>query len=434
MIIFHDNSNDNFQDNFDDNFNDNSDDNFHDNFDDHNFHSPPRRGSNRIVLEKPFGSDFDTSKELNAQLGELFSEQDIFRMDHYLGEEMVQNILPFRFANQAFEPTWNQQHIETVEIRFKEPFGAYGRGAYFDKYGMIRDVVQNHLLQAFILVAMDEPRSLAPDDIRKAKVKLLKQVRTLEMKNVVLGQYTGNPQRPEGDEGRLGYLDDPTVPANSTTATYSLTILEVNSTRWANVPFVIRAGKALDEDLVEIRVYYKVRPNLYSLNDFSDDPRNVLVLRLRPKEEICLRLRVKRPTGGDDDDLVETRLDLNYEHKFNVSHARSWHNVVVGGGGNHKLSSPAEAVRGDALREVDPRRRAQPEGALCARPRAGGGVANIHAGVAQHRRRTSATASLRVWLEDAGRGGCVAHQDGLGVSCCLKMIKMKMMPTLVPSA
>lgn len=284
------------------------------------------RGLNRIVLEKPFGSDFNTSKELNAQLTALFSESEIFRMDHYLGEEMVQNILPFRFANQAFEPTWNQKHIETVEILFKEPFGAYGRGAYFDKYGMIRDVVQNHLLQALILLAMEEPRSLSPEDIRDAKVNLLKQIKTLEMKNVVLGQYIGNLQRPQNDEGRLGYLDDPTVKANSTTSTYSMTILEINNTRWYNVPFVIRAGKALDEDLVEIRVYYKVRPNLYSINDFSDDPRNILVLRLRPKEEISFRLRVKSPTN--EDDLIETKLDMSYEDKFNVSLARTFHNIV----------------------------------------------------------------------------------------------------------
>src|SRR5699024_10641939 len=142
---------------------------------------------------------------------------------HYLGKEMVQNILPFRFANQVYEPLWNRRHIEAVEILFKESFGTYGRGGYFDKFGIIRDVVQNHLLQALTLVAMEEPRSLSAEDVRNQKVNLLKSMRTLVPEDVVLGQYVGNEYSADtSHESRFGYTDDPGVSNTSQTATYSL--------------------------------------------------------------------------------------------------------------------------------------------------------------------------------------------------------------------
>lgn len=275
------------------------------------------RAWTRIVLEKPFGSDLETSNNLSAQLSTLFTEDQLYRMDHYLGKELLQTILPFRFANQMYEPLWNRKHIEAVEILFKESFGTYGRGGYFDKFGIIRDVVQNHLLQALTLIAIEEPRSLSAEDVRNQKVKLLKCMRTLVKEDVVLGQYVGNPNSASHEDSRFGYTDDPGVSNSSQTATYSLTILHIDNDRWQGVPFIVRAGKALDQNQVEIRMYFKTAPNLYSHNDHGEDPQNILILRIQPNEAIHQRIRLKRPGIGSD--LLESTLQLVYSNKFKVS-------------------------------------------------------------------------------------------------------------------
>ncbi|KAF4530042.1 hypothetical protein B566_EDAN016338 [Ephemera danica] len=175
------------------------------------------KGWTRIIIEKPFGRDADSSKDLSDHLSNLFREDQIYRIDHYLGKEMVQNLLTLRFGNCIFKPTWNREHIASVLISFKEPFGTQGRGGYFDEFGIIRDVMQNHLLQILCLVAMEKPASVHPDDIRYEKVKVLKNAQTVELNDCVLGQYVGKPDG-EGDE-KQGYLDDPTVPTGSTTPT-----------------------------------------------------------------------------------------------------------------------------------------------------------------------------------------------------------------------
>lgn len=238
-------------------------------------------------------------------------------MDHFLGKETVQNILALRFSNYLFESIWDRNNIEAVEVLFKESFGSYGRGGYFDKYGIIRDVVQNHLLQIMVMAAMEEPLSLSPEDVRNAKVNLLKDVKTLDAKHVVLGQYVANKQAKKGSDGSFGYTDDPTVPKNSTTSTYFLNILEVNNKRWRGVPFIIRGGKALDEDRIELKIYFKSRPNIFSPNDFSDDPPNVLVIRIEPNPEIYLQMRIKDP-NQDDISLVKTKMNMLYNRSFRV--------------------------------------------------------------------------------------------------------------------
>ena len=273
-------------------------------------------GLTKIVLEKPFGMDLDSSNLLSKQMSTLFKEEQIFRMDHYLGKEMLQNILPLRFGNQMFEPLWNRGAVEAVEILFKESFGTYGRGGYFDKFGIIRDVVQNHLLQAFALVAMEEPLSLSSEDIRNAKVNVLKQTKTLKAKNTVLGQYVANPFAGQYEDGKHGYTDDPTVNKTSKTATYSSTVLYIENERWRGVPFVIRAGKAMDQNQIEIRIYFRARPTVYSVNDHGDDPQNILILRIQPNEAVQMRVRVKKP--GIQNDLLETTMDLVYSRKFKV--------------------------------------------------------------------------------------------------------------------
>lgn len=161
-------------------------------------------GWNRLIVEKPFGKDVESSKKLNDHLAKFFTEDQLYRMDHYLGKEMVQNLLALRFANQIFNPAWNRENIASVLIQLKEPFGTGGRGGYFDEFGMIRDVVQNHLLQVLSLIAMEKPLSNSPDDIRDEKVKVLRSIPAVVLEDTVLGQYVGNPSG-TGDE-TLGYL------------------------------------------------------------------------------------------------------------------------------------------------------------------------------------------------------------------------------------
>lgn len=165
---------------------------------------------------------------------------------------MVQNLMTLRFGNRIFSPTWNRDNVASVQITFKEPFGTQGRGGYFDEFGIIRDVMQNHLLQILSLVAMEKPASCHPDDIRDEKVKVLKCIKTLTLDDVVLGQYIGDPES-DNPDARLGYLDDTTVPSGSITPTYSLAVLKINNERWDGVPFILKCGKGK----IDILIYKK---------------------------------------------------------------------------------------------------------------------------------------------------------------------------------
>ncbi|KFO55897.1 Glucose-6-phosphate 1-dehydrogenase, partial [Corvus brachyrhynchos] len=213
---------------------------------------------NRVIVEKPFGRDLGSSEELSAHLSALFREEQIYRMDHYLGKEMVQSLMVLRFGNRIFGPIWNRDNVACVVLTFKEPFGTEGRGGYFDDFGIIRDVMQNHLLQLLCLVAMEKPASTDPDDVRDEKVKVLKCISPVELQDVVLGQYVGNPEGPP--EAQKGYLDDPTVPPGSTTPTFATAVLRVANERWDGVPFVLRCGKALNERKAEVRLQFREVP------------------------------------------------------------------------------------------------------------------------------------------------------------------------------
>uniref|UniRef100_A0A4W4HLB3 Glucose-6-phosphate 1-dehydrogenase n=1 Tax=Electrophorus electricus TaxID=8005 RepID=A0A4W4HLB3_ELEEL len=188
------------------------------------------KGWNRVIVEKPFGRDLQSSEELSNHLSSLFTEDQIYRIDHYLGKEMVQNLMVLRFGNRIFGPIWNRDSVACVVLTFKESFGTQGRGGYFDDFGIIRDVMQNHLLQMLCLVAMEKPASTSSDDVRDEKVKVLKCITPVSLADVVLGQYVGDPKG-EG-EARLGYLDDPTVPKGSTQATFATAVLYVRNERW----------------------------------------------------------------------------------------------------------------------------------------------------------------------------------------------------------
>jgi len=267
-------------------------------------------GWSRCIVEKPFGKDSDSSADLSNHLQKLFREDQLYRIDHYLGKEMVQNLITLRFGNQIFAPTWNRDRIASVIISFKEPFGTKGRGGYFDEFGIIRDVMQNHLLQIFCLTAMEKPASTSPDDIRDEKVKVLKSTDELTMDDIVLGQYVADPEA-EDPEARLGYLDDPTVPEGSTCPTYASAVLKIKNERWDGVPFILRCGKALNERKAEVRIQFKDVPG----DIFGGEAvRNELVVRVQPNESVYVKMMTKSP--GMSFSLEETELDLTYKSRY----------------------------------------------------------------------------------------------------------------------
>ncbi|KAF8408377.1 hypothetical protein HHK36_007526 [Tetracentron sinense] len=256
-------------------------------------------GWTRIVVEKPFGKDLDSAEELSTHIGELFDEPQIYRIDHYLGKELVQNLLVLRFANRFFLPLWNRDNIDNIQIVFREDFGTEGRGGYFDEYGIIRDIIQNHLLQVLCLVAMEKPVSLKPEHIRDEKVKVLQSVLPIDAEEVVLGQYEG-------------YIDDPTVPDNSNTPTFATVILRIHNERWEGVPFILKAGKALNSRKAEIRVQFKDVPG--DIFKCKKQGRNEFVIRLQPSEAMYMKLTVKKP--GLDMSTIQSELDLSYGQRY----------------------------------------------------------------------------------------------------------------------
>jgi glucose-6-phosphate 1-dehydrogenase len=206
-------------------------------------------GFNRLVIEKPFGHDTESALELGKRLNELFTEDHLYRIDHFLGKEMMQNLILLRFANAFLEPIWNRHHVKAVLISFKEDFGTEGRAGYFDKAGIIRDMMQNHMLQALSMIAMERPaqapKGAFSNFVRDEKVKVLRSIAPLELKDVVVGQFTGNP-----DSKKPGYLEDDTVEKGSLTPTFCTAVFHINNDRWQGVPFILKVGKALDQTLV----------------------------------------------------------------------------------------------------------------------------------------------------------------------------------------
>ncbi|XP_027119459.1 glucose-6-phosphate 1-dehydrogenase, chloroplastic-like [Coffea eugenioides] len=264
-------------------------------------------GWTRVIVEKPFGRDSESSRELTRCLMQYLSEDQIFRIDHYLGKELVENLSVLRFSNLVFEPLWSRNYIRNVQFIFSEDFGTEGRGGYFDNYGIIRDIMQNHLLQILALFAMETPVSLDAEDIRNEKVKVLRSMRPLQLEDVIVGQYKGHSK---GGKSYPGYIDDPTVPKDSVTPTFAAAALFINNSRWDGVPFLMKAGKALHIRKTEIRVQFRHVPgNLYKWNFGTDLDKatNELVLRLQPDEAIYLKINNKVPGLG----MRLDRSDLN---------------------------------------------------------------------------------------------------------------------------
>ncbi|MFQ6661439.1 hypothetical protein Gotur_029606 [Gossypium turneri] len=273
-------------------------------------------GWTRVIVEKPFGRDSESSAELTRCLKKYLTEDQIFRIDHYLGKELVENLSVLRFSNLIFEPLWSRTYIRNVQFIFSEDFGTEGRGGYFDNYGIIRDIMQNHLLQILALFAMETPVSLDAEDIRNEKVKVLRSMKPLELEDVIIGQYKGHNK---GGRAYPGYTDDSTVPKNSITPTFAAAALFINNARWDGVPFLMKAGKALHRKRAEIRVQFRHVPgNLYKRNFGTDLDKatNELVLRVQPDEAIYLKINNKVPGLGMR--LDRSDLNLLYRARYRV--------------------------------------------------------------------------------------------------------------------
>lgn len=263
----------------------------------------------RVVVEKPFGRDRRSSDELVHEMQRVFVEEMTYRIDHYLGKEVVQNLLVLRFANLVFEPIWNREFIESVTITWKEPVGVGQRGGYFDQFGIIRDVMQNHLLQILALLAMERPARFDAQAVRDAKVRLLRCIRPATLGETVVGQYGA------GVDGRQrAYRDEDGVPADSRTATYAAAALGIDNARWQGVPFFLEAGKAMDERINEVRIRFRpVASNIFG-DGIGPLEANELVLRVQPGEAIRLKIMNKIP--GLNMAVRQTDLDLRYTAAF----------------------------------------------------------------------------------------------------------------------
>lgn len=275
------------------------------------------RGWRRLVIEKPFGHDLDTARELNDRVAKVFPEKEVYRIDHYLGKETVQNVLAFRFANGIFEPLWNRRYVNSVQITAAESIGVEGRGAYYQESGALRDMIQNHLLQVMATIAMEPSAIFEPDAVRDERAKLLRSIRIWKEDEVpvhaVKGQY--GPGRVGGNE-LAGFRQEPGVAPDAQTDTYAAATFFVDNWRWAGVPFYIRTGKRLARRVTDIAIRFNSAP-LSIFNRENDGPRpNLLVIKIQPEEGISLRFQSKQPGGGMR--LRPVSMDFNYGSSFGV--------------------------------------------------------------------------------------------------------------------
>lgn len=281
----------------------------------------------RVVIEKPFGHDLKSARELNDVVEAVFPADSIFRIDHYLGKETVQNILALRFANQLFEPLWNANYIDHVQITMAEDIGVGGRAGYYDGIGAARDVIQNHLLQLLALTAMEEPVSFDAADLRNEKEKVLQAVHLPKDlgKYTARGQYAGGWQ---GGEEVLGFLDEDGMNPQSTTETYAAMRLDINTRRWTGVPFYLRAGKRLGRRVTEIAVVFKRAPQqLFAADQTSELGQNALVIRVQPDEGVTIRFGSKVPGVGMQ--VRDVTMDFGYGHAFTEASPEAYERLIL---------------------------------------------------------------------------------------------------------
>jgi len=283
----------------------------------------------RILVEKPFGSDLASARDLNRQLAGVLDENQIYRIDHYLGKETVQNILVFRFANGIFEPLWNQKYVDHIQITVSESLGMEGRGAFFDGVGVLRDMVQNHMLQVLSLAAMEPPVSFDADSVRDEKVKLLRAIRPMPLaeaaRQVVRGQYGSGFAA-----GRSvpGYREEPGVAPDSSTETFVALKLFIDNWRWAGVPFYLRSGKRLPRQITELAVQFKEVPHaLFPATEGSSLEPNMLIIRIQPDEAISLKVATKIP--GPDVRVQPVLMDFRYGSIFGTEPPAAYERLLL---------------------------------------------------------------------------------------------------------
>ena len=287
----------------------------------------PHRPWRRVVIEKPFGHDLASARELNSIVNTVFGHHSVFRIDHYLGKETVQNILALRFANELFEPIWNRGYVDHVQITMAEDIGIGGRAGYYDGIGAARDVIQNHLMQLLALTAMEEPVSFDADALRLEKEKVLSAVRLPAdlASGTARGQYTAGWQ---GGVQVPGYLEEEGIPPDSRTETYAAIKVGVDTRRWAGVPFYLRAGKRLPRRMTEIAVIFQRAPHLpFSKTETEELGQNMLVVRVQPDEGVTVRFGSKVP--GAAMEVRDVNMDFAYGESFTVSSPEAYERLLL---------------------------------------------------------------------------------------------------------
>jgi glucose-6-phosphate 1-dehydrogenase len=290
----------------------------------------PETGRTAIIIEKPFGHDLDSARELNHQVNAVFSESQVFRIDHYLGKETVQNLLVFRFANGIFEPVWKRNYIDHVQITVAETLGVEGRGPFYEKAGALRDVVQNHMMELLALVALEPPSSFESESVRREKLKVWQAIPPLPILNTVRGQYGPGIV---GGQHVVGYRDEDRVNPESGTETYAALRLEIENWRWAGVPFYLRAGKRMKKRATEISIQFKQPPllifnRMQSTGPCAEIQPNLLTIRIQPDEGIALRFGAKVPTSSQMS-VCPVTMDFDYEAAFGKSNANGYERLLL---------------------------------------------------------------------------------------------------------
>jgi glucose-6-phosphate 1-dehydrogenase len=309
-------------------------------------------GWRRIVIEKPFGHDLDSAKKLNREVGKVFRESQVYRIDHYLGKETVRNLLVFRFGNGIFEPLWNRRYVDHVQITVAESIGIEGRGSFYEETGAVRDVLQNHLLQLVSLVAMEPPATFEADALRDEKVKVLRAIGTHRadpFDDVVRGQYASGWV---GAESVPAYRDEQDVDPKSETETFVAARLMIDDWRWSGVPFYVRTGKRLPKRATEIAIQFREVPHHLFRDTTTEPDPNLLAIRIQPDEGIMLRFGAKVPGLGLD--VRSVTMDFTYGSAFSVDSPDAYETLILDGlQGDASLFTRADEVE-EAWSLVDP--------------------------------------------------------------------------------